>query len=144
MASRPLPAGPEDPLEGAQTLKPLTLRYVVAIDPDEALDPYEIVDRAFTPLQVVTAEGRGDLPASGSWLTVRGATVDAVLPTAGDGTDGGLVVRVHEAHGRHGALTIEGRTGALIDLCGAEVDRFDGHVALRPHQIVTVRLDPAT
>lgn len=144
MASRPLPAGPEDPLEGAQTLKPLTLRYVVAVDPDERLDPYEIVDRAVTPLQVVQAEGGGDLPASGSWLTVRGATVDALLPATGDGADGALVVRVHEAHGRHGALTIEGRTGALIDLCGAEVERFDGHVALRPHQIVTVRLDPAT
>lgn len=143
MASRPLPAGPEDPLRGAQTLVPLELRYVVAVDPGDALDPYDTCDRAFSPLQVVDAAGGGDLPEHGTWLTVRGATVDAVLPDDREGAaPGGLVVRVHEAHGSGADLVVEGRIGAVIDLTGAELAPFGGRMALRPHQIVTLRLEP--
>ena len=143
MASRPLPAGPEDPLEGAQTLRPLTLRYVLAVDPGDSLDPYETCDRAFSPLQVVEAPGGGDLPERGSWLSLRGATVDALLPDdREDVAAGGIVLRVHEADGNPGELVVEGRTGAVVDLTGAELGPFDGRMALRPHQIVTVRLGP--
>ena len=145
MASRPLPAGAVDPLEGAQTLRPLTLRYVVAVDPGDSLDPYETCDRAFSPLQVVEAAGGGDLPERGSWLSLRGATVDALLPDdREDAAAGGIVVRVHEADGNPGELVVEGRTGAVVDLTGAELGPFDGRTALRPHQIVTVRLGPPT
>jgi len=31
-----------------------------------------------------------------------------------------------------------------VDLTGAELGPFDGRMALRPHQIVTIRLDPPT
>ncbi len=145
MPSRPLPAGPEDALEGAQTLTPLTLRYAVAVDPDDALDPYETCDRFASPLQVVVAPGRGDLPERGAWLTVTGAAVDALLPDDREGaTEGGVVVRVHEAHGRPGELVLEGRSGTVIDLTGTELAPFDARTPLRPHQIVTVRLDPPT
>jgi hypothetical protein len=143
MASRPLPAGPEDPLEGAQMLEPLVLRYVVAVDPRDMLDPYDTCDQAFSPLRVVHSPGEGELPASGSWLDLHGATVDALMPDdRPDAAAGGLVVRVHEAHGRPGELVVDGRTGTVIDLTGAELGSFDGRLALRPHQIVTLRLDP--
>ena len=144
MASRPLPAGPEDELLGAQTLTPLVLRYVVAVDPDEALDPYRLCDDAWSPLQVVESTGGGDLPARGSWLRLRGATVDALLPDDRGTGVGGVLVRVHEAEGRPGELVVEDRTGTVVDLTGAELGPFDGRMALRPHQIVTIRLDPPT
>jgi hypothetical protein len=143
MTSRPLPAGPEDRLEGAQTLKPLVLRYVVAVDPDDELDPEQTCDRAFSPLVVVEAAGGGDLASHGAWLTVRGATVDALLPDdRADAPPGGVTLRVHESTGSAGELVIEGRTGTLVDLTGTGVAPFDGRLPLRPHQIVTVRLDP--
>jgi hypothetical protein len=143
MASRPLPAGPEDRLEGAQALGPLTLRYALAVDTDDQLDPYRTHDRAFVPLQVITAEGGGELGASGSWLELEGAEVDALLPDDRDEpTPGAVVVRVHEPHGRAGELVVHGRRGSVIDLTGAELGPFDGRMTLRPHQIVTLRLDP--
>jgi mannosylglycerate hydrolase len=143
MTSRPLPAGPEDRLEGAQTLKPLVLRYVVAVDPDDALDAEQTCDRAFSPLVVLDAPGGGDLPPHGSWLRVHGAVVDALLPDErAEAPAGGLVVRVHESVGRAGELVVEDRTGTVVDLTGAEIAPFEGRLPLRPHQIVTLRLDP--
>jgi hypothetical protein len=145
MTSRPLPAGPEDRLEGAQTLKPLVLRYVVAVDPDDELDPEQTCDRAFSPLVVVQAPGGGDLASHGARLTVRGAAVDALLPDdRADAPAGGATLRVHESTGSAGELVVEGRTGTVVDLTGAELAPFDGRLPLRPHQIVTVRLDPPT
>lgn len=143
MASRPLPAGPEDPLEGAQALVPLTLRYAVAVDTDDLLDPHQAHDRAFVPLQVVDADGGGDLSDRGSWLQLEGATVDALLPDDREQpVPGAVVVRVHEPHGRPGELVVHDRRGAVIDLTGVELAPFEGRLALRPHQIVTLRLDP--
>lgn len=141
MPSRPMPAGPEVRLEGAQCRKHLTLRYVVAMDPGEELDPYELSDRAWNPLQVVHSTGGGDLEPSGSHLQVRGAAVDAILPARAS-RPGALVVRVHEAAGVPGEVAIEGRRGGVVDLVGNELGPFEGHLALRPHQIVTLRLEP--
>ena len=135
MRSRPLPAGPELELEGAQVRKTLTLRYVLALDAD--LDPYELADRAWSPLVVAQSEGGGDLAAGGSHLEVQGLAVDA-LQREGDA----VVLRGHEPAGRPGELRLPGRTGTLVDLRGREVGTFEGAMALRPHQIVTVRLDP--
>ena len=70
--------------------------------------------------------------------------MDALLPDD-RGTDaGGVLVRVHEAEGRPGELVVEDRTGTVVDLTGAELGPFDGRMALRPHQIVMIRLDPPT
>ena len=42
-------------------------------------------------------------------------------------------------------LRVAGRTGDLTDLAGDPTgERFDGELALRPHQIVTVALDEPT
>jgi len=136
MASRPLPAGPEDRLEGAQTLKPLTLQYTVSVGEQDA---YAQADQAWSPLVVANAPGGGDLPAEGSHLQLTGAEVDAVLTDP----DGSLVVRVHEPAGTAGAVEIAGRRGDVIDLRGQVVATFDGRAELRPHQILTVRLDPS-
>lgn len=151
MASRPLPAGPEDRLEGAQMQKQVTLRYAIALDPAAdagsdtgAVDPYSLAERVWVPLTAVAATGSGDLPSSGRHLRVRGAEVDAVLTDA----DGALVVRLHEPSGVAGAVEIRrgdaattAWTGSVLDLRGRVLGLFDGHAELRPHQILTVRLD---
>jgi mannosylglycerate hydrolase len=134
MRSRPLPAGPELELEGAQVHKPLTLRYALSLD--HALDPYELADRAWSPMVVTSSDGGGDLPTSGSHLEVQGLAVDAVL-REGDA----VVLRGHEPAGRPGELRMPGRTGTLVDLRGRELGGFDASMPLRPHQIVTVRVD---
>jgi mannosylglycerate hydrolase len=137
MRSRPLPAGPELPLEGAQVRKQLSLRYAICTDPN--IDPYEVADRAWSPLVVVESDGGGHRPGTGRHLSVRGVAVDAVIREGS-----ALVVRGHEPEGKSGELVIEGRSGAVIDLRGREIEPFDGRLPLRPHQIVTVRLDGAT
>ena len=136
MASRPLPAGPEQPLEGPQLRGPLTLRYAVATDD---IDPYELADRVWSPLAAVEADGGGERGEEGTGLDVRGVAVDAV---ARDGHH--VMVRGHEPFGRPGALLVPGRTGEVVDLLGRSLGGFDTSMALRPHQIVTVRLDPPT
>ena len=139
MASRPLPAGPENEIEGAQCLTELSLRYAIRVEgPDDgSVEAYDFADRTWSPLLAVDAPGGGYLPAEGSHLDVQGVEVDAVVR---DGDR--LVVRGHEAAGRPGVMSITGRTGEVVDLLGNRLEAFDGTIALRPHQIVTVRLDP--
>jgi hypothetical protein len=139
MPSRPLPAGPEDRLEGAQVLKPLSLSYALCVGPASPSDANALAEHVWTPLHAVFADGGGDLGPTGSWLTVHGAEVDAVLTDA----DGALVVRVHEMDGVEGVLEVPGRTGQVVDLRSRVLGTFDGSMPLRPHQIVTLRLDPA-
>ena len=138
MASRPLPAGPENEIEGAQSLSVHSLRYALRFDAPEdgPVEAYAFADRTWSPLIAVDAPGGGHLPAEGSHLDVQGVEVDAVLREGEH-----LVVRGHEAAGRPGTLTITGRTGEVVDLLGNRLEAFDGTIALRPHQIVTVRLD---
>ena len=139
MPSRPLPAGPENEIEGAQCLTELSLRYAIRVEgPDDgSVEAYGFADRTWSPLLAVDAPGGGHLPAEGSHLDVQGVEVDAVVR---DGDR--LVVRGHEAAGAPGSMTITGRCGEVVDLLGNRLEAFDGTVALRPHQIVTVRLDP--
>ena len=141
MPSRPMPAGPEDHLEGAQARKFLTMRYVVALDPAQQLDPYELSDRAWNPLQVATSSGGGDLGPAGAHLRISGAAVDAILP-ARESSPGTLLIRLHEPAGVRGEVVIEGRRGIVVDLTGRELGAFDGKLPLRPHQIVTLQLEP--
>ena len=143
MPSRPLPAGPFDRLEGAQTLKPLALRYAVQADAAPgALDPHVLADQVWNPLAVVVAAGGGDLGDQGSLLQVTGTgdgavEVDAVLRD----DEGRLVVRAHNTRGTVAAFGIADRRGHVVDLRGTEVGPFDGSLELDPHQIITVRLD---
>src|SRR5690606_17983733 len=85
MATRPLPAGPFDRLEGPQLQTTRALRWGFAADADAegAVDPYALVDDAFLPL-LTTRGGAGTgatRPAEGSALALRGAQVSAVRRT---------------------------------------------------------------
>lgn len=138
MASRPLPAGPELALEGAQVQGRLRLAYAVSLDDvPGAPQAHELAERVWCPLVAVDAPGGGELGEHGSLLPVHGIEVDSLHR---DGEH--LVLRCHEANGADTALTVD-RTGAVIDLAGDVLGHFDRTLAVRPHQIVTLRLDPA-
>jgi hypothetical protein len=134
LAYRPLPAGPPLPTEGSQLLRPLTVRYALAVGDD--VDPYTLVDDAFLPLIVEHADGGGSLPAEGSMLSVRGAEVSAVRRVGG-----ALEVRVFNPHDEPATVDFDGRTGWLVDLRGRPLEQFAGTVALSPWQIATAHLD---
>jgi alpha-mannosidase len=149
MATRPLPAGPLTPIEGPQLQKTVTMRYAVAAGD---VDPYALADDVLVPLVVArpveATRGTGgpadagpggepDLPARGSALTVHGAEVSAVV------RDGGtLAVRVFNPRPEPTTVTIEGRTGWLVDLRGRPQEPFEGSFDLRPHGIATAALQP--
>ena len=135
MASRPLPAGPENQLLGAQMQKPLTLNYAIALNHP---DPYELADRVWSPLQIGTSAGEGSLANEGSKLDISGMEVDAVLT---DST-GRLVVRCHEPWGHAARMRVLGRSGQIIDLLGNTLGPFAEELEVRPHQILTLSLDP--
>lgn len=131
MTYRPLPAGPPTPLEAPQMLGPVEARYAVHIGD---ADPYALVDDAFLPLQVATADGGGTAPDSGSALLVDGAEVSAVRRVAG-----GLEIRVFNP--RPEATDVRfGRRGWRVDLRGRPLEPFDGGFTLGPFSIATVRL----
>jgi alpha-mannosidase len=135
MPYRPLPAGPLIPMEGPQMIGPLTVHYGVHVG-DE--DPYELADDFTLPLRVVHAPGTGDLPATGSALEVTGAQVSAVVRR-----EAGLEVRVFNPSDAPTTVSIEGRTGWIVDLRGRPTDDFDGTTELRPWGIATVHLRDA-
>jgi alpha-mannosidase len=149
MPTRPLPAGPLVPVEGAQLQRRLTLRYAVAVGDD--VDPYALADEVLVPLRVAGADGPGrgatavggaapaaDLPAVGSGLTVTGAEVSAVV-REGEG----LVVRVFNPANEPATVTIEGRQGWLVDLRGRPLAPFEGTFELLPYGIATAALAEA-
>jgi alpha-mannosidase len=132
MASRPLPAGPLVPVEGAQLQQRLTRRYAVAV---ADVDPYALADEVLVPLRVAPATGAGlapVLPAAGSALTVEGAEVSAVV-REGDA----LVVRVFNPTASATDVRLPGRSGWLVDLRGRPLEPFEGSFALRPWGIAT-------
>jgi hypothetical protein len=93
------------------------------------------------PLERVLAGGmRRSFPAHGRALRVEGAEVSAVLRE-----DVRLAVRVFNASADPSTLRIavgdDTAAGVVIDLRGCTVEPFPGSLALRPWQIVTVRLD---
>ncbi len=128
MATRPLPAGPFDAAEGAQLQGPLELRYAVHL---AGRDPYAVTEDAFVPLQVVgTTKGDGPSTAasaaSDSLLSVTGAEVSALrrLPARPEV----LELRVFNPTASPTTVTVEGRTGRLVDLRGDGDDPFDGEL----------------
>jgi hypothetical protein len=84
----------------------------------------------------VSAPGGGDVPTSGTALQVHGAEVSALVRRGG-----ALEVRVFNPSGHDTVVTIDERTGWLVDLRGRPVEPFDGSFSLRPWGIATVRLD---
>ncbi|HSL57529.1 MAG TPA: hypothetical protein VK866_06790 [Acidimicrobiales bacterium] len=136
MPTRPLPAGPHLPVEGAQLLGNRELRYALHVaDPDRpAPDPYALVDEAFLPLLVTRSGGDGPRPATGTALEVDGAEVSA-LRRVGDRVE----LRVFNPSSEAPTVVrLPGRTGWRVDLRGRPVAPFEGEVALGPAEIATL------
>jgi hypothetical protein len=131
--ARPNLAGPPQPLTAPQLLGPHRVRYAVARG---AYDPWRLADLAWLPFQVVRATGGGSLPESGSRLTVRGAEVSA-LHRVGEAIE----IRVFNPHGEPATVEIPGHAGALVDLRGEPIGRWDRQFELRSWGIATARLD---
>jgi hypothetical protein len=134
MAARPLPAGPPTAVEGPQMPGRHTVRYGVSVDPD--VDPYALVDGVFLPLEVVVGVAHGERPARGSALGVSGAPVSALRRDAA----GALELRVFNPSDTAVTVTVDGRSGWLLDLRGRPLESFDGAFPLGPWGIATARL----
>ncbi len=133
MATRPLPAGPSHRLRAPQMLGPVEARYAVQIGDAE---PYALVDDAFLPLEVVTADGGGHRPQRGSALEVTGAEVSALRREAGE-----TELRVFNPTAEPVTVVIAGgRTGWLVDLRDRPLRPFDGSFELGAWTIATARL----
>jgi mannosylglycerate hydrolase len=133
MTTRPLPAGPMTALHGPQMLGPVEARYALCLDSD---DPYAVADDVLVPLTTVASFGGGHRPASGTPLTVTGAEVSSVRRSAG-----ALEVRVFNPGPEPTEVTVDERSGWLIDLRGRPLVPFVGRFELRGHGIATLRLD---
>ena len=133
MTTRPLPAGPEIPLEGPQLQGRQTVRYVVGLGDR---DPYALVDDAFVPLQVATGAGEGTVPGDGQALSVQGGEVSALY------RDGGaLLLRVFNPTDEATTVVVEGHRGWRVDLRGRPVEPFEQAITLAPQQIATLQLN---
>lgn len=139
MTYRPQPAGPVVEAPDAQMPGPQMLHWGVHVErPDGGSpNPYALVDDAFLPLLTARADGGGDLPDSGSLVDLRGAEVSAVLADRD-----GVRIRVHNPSDSSTTVTLDGRSGAVHDLAGAEIAAFDGSFELAPWRIATFALDP--
>jgi alpha-mannosidase len=140
---RPNPAGPVDPVRGAQMRGPNVCDYAVLPHRGDwrTADLYAEADAFLVPLErarASVATSRG-LPATGTALEVNGAEVSAVTRDAG-----GLVVRVFRTAPDEGDVSVTRAglpaRGWVIDLRGAPVRAFEGSVTLRPWEIATLRL----
>ena len=132
MATRPLPAGPPDRLEGPQLQGRVEARYALQVGD---ADPYALVDDVFLPLLVVDAARGGHLPATGAALTVEGAEVSALQRVAG-----GIEARVFNPSPAPTTVHVDGHSGWLVDLRGQPLQPFDGSFELGPWAFATARL----
>ncbi len=133
MATRPEPAGPVIPLEGPQLQRRVEFRYGVQVGES---DPYQLVDDAFLPLQVVVAPGGGGRSPIGQELSIEGAEVSALRRAPG-----GLEVRVFNPSTEATTVRCDGRRGWIVDLRGRPLEPFEGSFELGPWRIATARLD---
>jgi hypothetical protein len=142
MAMRSLPAGPNTPTPAAQMAGPQHLELALRVRGDEgaAAGP-ALADVAFTPIltaRMPGGSGLGDPEVRGQALQVD---TDAEVSSLTRRSDGRQELRAY-AGPEPSALRVTGRAGVVTDLAGTPTDtRFDGELALRPHQIVTVALD---
>jgi hypothetical protein len=132
MSLRPLPAGPMTPLDGPQLIGPIETHYALHVGHG---DPYRLVDDAYLPLRTIGSFGGGERGPSGSALTIDGAEVSAVRREAG-----ALEVRVFNPTGSPTVVTIEDRSGWLVDLRGRPISPFEGRFDLGARGIATVRI----
>ena len=133
-------------VEGAQLQGRVLRRYGVLLHHGgwREADLHRRADDFLLPFEAVAIRNASvapTRPAVGSALCLSGAEVSAVLRD-----DGQLLVRVHNptpepATARLATPSGGPVTGAVVDLTGAESGRFSGEVALRPAEIVTLRLD---
>ncbi len=128
-AWRPNAAGPHMAVEGPQMVGPVRVRYALAAG---AADPYRLADDAWLPLEVVEAAGGGHLGPSGQLLGVAGAQVSALRRVSG-----GLELRVFNPGPEETVVSVDGRSGWLVDLRGRPLEPFSASFALRPWGIAT-------
>jgi hypothetical protein len=141
---RPNPAGPLDRLEGPQLQTALALDYAIVVHRGDVhtADLPGAADDVLVPLERVRGGGWpvASAPARGSALDVSGAEVSALLR---DDT-GALVLRVVNRTPVDTELTVArdgtALTGRVVDLVGADLAPFDGRTALRPWELLTLRL----
>jgi alpha-mannosidase len=139
MATRPLPAGPFDRLEGPQLQTTVELRWGFAVDAGDELDPYALVDDAFLPLRATRGGANGPVTsqaAEGSALTVTGAEVSAVRRNHA----GQLEVRVFNPTPAPATCEVPGHQGWTVDLRGRPLAPWEGRVELGRWQIATLTL----
>lgn len=131
---RPNAAGPALAVPDAQLPGRHQVRYAVAVG---SHDPWQLADEAWTPLFVVPSTGTGRLPPSGSRLKVEGGAQVSSLRRV----DGHLELRMFNPSDQPVDVGIPGYAGALVDLTGREVGRWNGGFELPPYRIATARLD---
>ena len=144
---RPNPAGPLDRLEGPQLQRQLALDYAVVLHHHDvfAADLVATADDVLLPFERVRGGGwpGASAPACGRLLEISGAEVSALLR---DET-GALTVRAVNRTPTPTMLTIarDGTplAGHVVDLTGAQLASVRGSVALRPWELLTLRLDEA-
>ena len=132
MTYRPQPAGPPNPLRGSQMLGPVEARYAIAVGD---VDPFALADDFLVPLEVVVAPGDGPGRDEGRALEVTGAEVSAVQRVPG-----GIEVRVWNPSDDAATLRITDGVGWVVDLRGRPLRPFEGEAALKPWEILTVRM----
>jgi hypothetical protein len=140
-ALRPNPAGPTDPVDGAQVLGRQVADYALVVHAGDwrAASLPELADRFSVPVQRVRARPGPGRAAHGRMLRVDGADVSAVLRDRH-----ALVVRVVRTAADPGPVEIEHdgapARGWVVDLRGRPVAPFEGRVELRPWEIATFHL----
>lgn len=132
MPYRPLPAGPQTPMEGSQQRGPQTMRYAVAVGD---VDPYALADDAFLPFLVGRARGVGTGPDTGTHLQVSGAPVSSLRRH-----DGRLELRVFNPGSTPTEVRVAGRKGWLMDLKGTPLEPFEETIELPAGRIATLAL----
>ena len=133
LTTRPNAAGPPIPVSGAQMLGPVSFAYAIALG---EVDPWALADDFLLPLLVVQGAGTGHLPPRGSRLEVSGAEVSALRRRRGC-----LEMRVFNPRPETATVHVPGHRGALVDVEGNELGRWDGRFELRAWQIANARLD---
>lgn len=144
MPSRPLPAGPFDPAEGAQLQGRHEFHYALHIGDVNA---YDIVDDAFTPLIVAgskltdtfSSSAAGSAATEECLLAVSGAQVSALRRLDDDPAT--VELRVFNPTDAPTVLTVQERKGLRVNLKGDELAHFDGSCELAPWEIATFHLD---
>jgi len=135
MATRPMPAGPRDRLEGPQAQGRHVLHYALRLGEQ---DPHALADQVLLPLLLAPAPTHGGgpaAPAEGRALEVTGAEVAAVL-RQGEAIE----LRVFNPTDAEVVVRLPGRSGELVDLLGRPLEPFDDWFTLRPHGIATALL----